>query len=632
MIMNLKEIEIIYNCQPTPGIILKADAPSFSIALVNHSFHHLVPMSSAYQPGETFFDAFTADHDCDMQMAAHIYEAFNFVLSEKKLYQIQDMNFHSSRGELQDLGEQHWRLDIYPLLDENQVVNYIAISYTDISIQVLAERSIDEFSLFNNLEHLEKEVLQLNSSKDVALTAVLSCYTKGIEALFPKMRCSIMQIKNNRMYNWSSPSLPKKFITAIDGIEIGISKGSCGTAAYLKKEVISNDIANDPRWANFHEFATAAGLKACWSYPIINTDRQVLATFGIYYLEIKNPDLGEQKIIERAAALLQVILENRQHQEVYRNLFQFSPQPTFVYDPVSLKFLDVNDAAVNDYGYSREEFLAMDLTDIRPEEDIKDFMHMIKNELQEGFYHTTPARHRKKSGEIMLVFTKGNSIPYNGKEARLVMAIDETARIKAEEALMTSERRFKTLIHDGADLIFILDTDNNYLYVSPNAERLLHIQPDSLLGKNVFDFIHPLDLPLFKTEFAKLNSLKSIDLTPFRYTNGNNEIRWAEMVVTDLRNEPGIEGILANARDITQRTNYIHAIEQHNLHLSEIKWSQAHLVRAPLARIMGIVELLKDTESEPDTFHTLMSYLHISARELDSIIQETIKSKIQSHN
>lgn len=161
------------------------------------------------------------------------------------------------------------------------------------------------------LEHLEKNVLALNAEPRTNVEKVLDYYLRGIEEIYPAMKCSVLRIADGRAYNWSSPSLDEAYIKAIDGLAIGPEAGSCGTAAYYGKTTIVEDIANDDKWVDFKNAALKHQLRACWSHPIMNSGGAVVATFAIYYPFVKAPDEGELALIKHAASLLRVILENR---------------------------------------------------------------------------------------------------------------------------------------------------------------------------------------------------------------------------------------------------------------------------------------------------------------------------------
>jgi serine phosphatase RsbU (regulator of sigma subunit)/anti-sigma regulatory factor (Ser/Thr protein kinase) len=96
----------------------------------------------------------------------------------------------------------------------------------------------------------------------------------------------------------AAPSLPADYNAAIDGVEIGPSVGSCGTAAYRRRQVIVTDISTDPLWADFKDLALNAGLRACWSTPILGVGGRVLGTFAMYYPEPSSPNRSDLALIE----------------------------------------------------------------------------------------------------------------------------------------------------------------------------------------------------------------------------------------------------------------------------------------------------------------------------------------------
>ena len=126
-------------------------------------------------------------------------------------------------------------------------------------------------------EKLEREVLEMNARPDSVLEETLEFYLKQIQKLHPGMICSVLRLRGNRLYNWSSPGLSLDFCTAIDGAEIGDNKGSCGTAAYLKEKVVVSDIENDPRWASYTDLARREGLKPL-VVSIIDSHNKVMGT------------------------------------------------------------------------------------------------------------------------------------------------------------------------------------------------------------------------------------------------------------------------------------------------------------------------------------------------------------------
>ncbi len=127
----------------------------------------------------------------------------------------------------------------------------------------------------------------------------------------------------------------------------------------------------------------------------------------------------------------------RESEQQYRFLFENNPSPMWVYDLDSLRFLAVNQAAIRQYGYTNEEFLRIDMTEIRPSEDVPqylEYVQKVRTETKEvrdsGFW-----RHRKKDGAIVDVETFSQKLKFQGRIARLVLANDVTERRHAQEIL-----------------------------------------------------------------------------------------------------------------------------------------------------------------------------------------------------
>ena len=139
-----------------------------------------------------------------------------------------------------------------------------------------------------------------------------------------------------------------------------------------------------------------------------------------------NRDITERKRAEEAL---------RESEKRYRSMFANNPLPMWVYDCETLAFLDVNDAAVTHYGYAREEFLAMTITDIRPSEDIPALLENVALVRPLMFDRLDLWRHRKQDGTIIDVEVTSHAINVAGRPARLVLANDVTERKRAEDEI-----------------------------------------------------------------------------------------------------------------------------------------------------------------------------------------------------
>lgn len=123
----------------------------------------------------------------------------------------------------------------------------------------------------------------------------------------------------------------------------------------------------------------------------------------------------------------------------YRLLFDNNPRPMWVYDTTTLSFLAVNDAAIEKYGYSREEFFRMTIKDIRPPEDVEALMDNLANVLK-MLENSGNVRHRQKDGSVIEVEIASHELSFEGKQARLVMANDVTEKKELESQLRQSQK------------------------------------------------------------------------------------------------------------------------------------------------------------------------------------------------
>jgi two-component system sensor histidine kinase/response regulator len=192
-------------------------------------------------------------------------------------------------------------------------------------------------------------------------------------------------------------------------------------------------------------------------------------------------DIGERKRVEDAL---------KESQARYRELFEANPHPMWVYDLESLAFLAVNDAAVARYGWSREEFLAMTIKEIRPAEDIPRLMAAIPA-AGEGFTGGEVWRHRRKDGTPMLVEITSHTLDFGGRPAELVLAHDVTERERVTGELRESEARLRHLFERAADAIFVLTMDFRFLEANAAGIALLGYSRKELMGMGLADVLPP---------------------------------------------------------------------------------------------------------------------------------------------
>ena len=169
----------------------------------------------------------------------------------------------------------------------------------------------------------------------------------------------------------------------------------------------------------------------------------------------------------------------------YRMLFQNNPQPMWMFDVQSLRFLDVNDAAILHYGYTREEFLAMTLRDLRPsEEEVAALLQDVQE--HKALRHTDgPWRHRRKDGSIIDVQITAVPIDIDGACAKFVRATDVTARLQAETALRNSEERYRVIVETASEAIVTIDENSTVVFASAPLRQIFGYESEEIIGKKL---------------------------------------------------------------------------------------------------------------------------------------------------
>ncbi|MBE0611604.1 MAG: PAS domain S-box protein, partial [Dehalococcoidia bacterium] len=162
-------------------------------------------------------------------------------------------------------------------------------------------------------------------------------------------------------------------------------------------------------------------------------------------------------------------------------LFAANPWPMWVFDPETLRFLDVNSAALDLYGYTRDEFLALSLDDIRPPDSVDDFHgHLVR--LDPAGISRSRWRHVTRDGRTLSVDIAGESVIYAGRPARLIVVHDVTPIDAAEAARLETEARFQTLVEHAPDAIVLVDVDSGrFVEANQNACRLFARTREELL-------------------------------------------------------------------------------------------------------------------------------------------------------
>ena len=250
----------------------------------------------------------------------------------------------------------------------------------------------------------------------------------------------------------------------------------------------------------------------------------------------------------------------------YRRMFVENPQPMWIYDLESLRFLEVNEAAIEKYGYSHDEFLSMTIKDIRPAEEIDRLMDNIAS-ASFDLNHAGEWKHLKKNGEEIFVVIVSHLVKFEGRTARHVMVDDITERKQAEQALQKSEEKFRNLFENHSAVKFLIDAANGQI-IDANASATAYYgwTREELTGMNI-NQINTLSEEKLKAEMenARINKRTHFEFR-HRHKDGtvsDVEVFSSSIVISGKEFLHSIVHDVSGRKSAEQRVNLlIRSIEQ----------------------------------------------------------------------
>lgn len=191
------------------------------------------------------------------------------------------------------------------------------------------------------------------------------------------------------------------------------------------------------------------------------------------------------------SAMVRVRRQLQDSEQRWRRLFKSNPQPMWVYDMQTLRFLAVNEAATAHYGWSRDEFLAMTIADIRPPAQVAALEASLAGRqpgTSYGFNRSGPWHHRCKDGRDIEVEVASNDIDFDGHPARIVLAVDMTERFRLERERERALRELADVLGRITDGFFALDNEDRFVYANARAAAMSK-QPsaEAMLGLRIWD-------------------------------------------------------------------------------------------------------------------------------------------------
>ncbi len=308
----------------------------------------------------------------------------------------------------------------------------------------------------------------------------------------------------------------------------------------------------------------------------------------------------------------------RQSEEKYRQLFETESDAILLFYADSRRFVDVNESALNLYGYTRDEFLGLKHTEITAEPDLSE--ESIAETLA-GIRTKVPLRyHRKKDGTVFPVEISSSAFNLPGQRVVCGVVRDITERIRAEEAIKQQINFQQTLIDTIPSPIFYKDTENRYLGCNSSFESYLGLCKADIIGKTVYevapkdlaDIYREADLALFHEPGVQQYE------TRFQYADGSrHDVLFIKGTFTDLDGK--VTGLVGVMLDITKRKRAERELSEYRDHLEDlVKERTAELARANEQLTHEVEERRRAEEALKDASEKLKFFAYSVAHDLKS--------------
>ncbi len=181
----------------------------------------------------------------------------------------------------------------------------------------------------------------------------------------------------------------------------------------------------------------------------------------------------------------------RDREDRYRLLFDRNPMPMYSYEVEEFRFVMMNDAFVDQYGYTRDELLKMSIFEIHPPEDAEKLRELIRRIARNRLSYSGIWRQVKKDGTTISVDVSSRGFSAGGRWVRVAAAMDVTERLKAQQAIAGSEQRYRSLVETAGSVIICLDPNHRITEWNDEAQRLSGRTREEVMGQDYFTLCLP---------------------------------------------------------------------------------------------------------------------------------------------
>lgn len=361
------------------------------------------------------------------------------------------------------------------------------------------------------------------------------------------------------------------------------------------------------------------------SYEHYEKDRKMLE---------RSIELSSQEMKSMYEQLQTEIQESLKTAKELKTIFANIDEAYLSIDMLTGKIIQQSPAFSKISGYSIEKF--KDDQDFWLKLVLPEDQHIIEScleKLKKGNNCRDIYRIRHSEGNIR--WTEAKLTPQLNNENELIRIdgtiSDITDKILADQRIAEGEKRFKLLIENSQDGFILTDKNGKCTYASPSVEKVIGLAPDNQENVNLLKLVHPEDLQKTLGGFLEMLSKKTnrIEYT-IRILCKDGTYRWFESVSQDFFNVPGIESVLSNFHDITDRVinqslleAQNEALSKSNHELDRFVYSVSHDLRAPLTAVQGIIDISLE-ETEDDLMITHLGMMKESILKLDQFILDIL--------
>ncbi len=345
---------------------------------------------------------------------------------------------------------------------------------------------ITDRRLAETLIHGQNQVLEMTAA-GAPLAETLAALIRLIESQSPGMLGSILLLDEDGIHvrHGAAPTLPAAFIAAVDGQPIGPCAGSCGTAAYRKAAVYVEDIATDPLWAAYRAVALPHGLRACWSTPIFDAQRQVLGLFAMYYREPGLPRPQHRQLIDIATHTAAITIQSyrtakavRESEARIRSVFEQANDGIYILSAEN-RYLDANPRGLALLGYTRDELLRMGVAEVLAPHEVAR-LAVEPPRMMSGVPHFAEWEHVHKDGST---FQGEVSAQRLDDASYMAIVRDLTERRRIEASLRDREEQLRFVSDHAPVFLAQCDREKRYTFVNQSYADFFGLEPSALIGR-----------------------------------------------------------------------------------------------------------------------------------------------------